>query len=209
MAAMFDRLAVLALLVPLACSADRGGDEPSKQPIDAPKSEPANDGPDEPLPSSMANQVVTISAAQARSKGLLPLGFSLDFTGTAFTVSPFVEGSYLYASGPPGGPLGLRVSPVARTAELTSAVERGRANLEVKVIAEPIEVLGSSRPAVTWISGESMARTSWCAFIVAPEASDDALLIELGVGHQGDAVTCKTALGHTELAKVIATLKWF
>ncbi|MFV8752827.1 hypothetical protein ACNOYE_19965 [Nannocystaceae bacterium ST9] len=209
------RLAVLALLGPLACSADRGGEEPSREPTkhehessksEPNESEPTESEPTEALPDHMANQVVTIAAAQARAKGLPPLGFSLDFTGTAFTVSPFVEGSYLYASGPPGGPLGLRVSPVARDAAFAGVV--GGSNVERQLVTEQIELLGASRPAVAWISGESMARTSWCAFILAPESGDDALLFELGVGHQGDAITCKTALGQAELAKVIASAKF-
>ncbi len=197
----------------LACSADRG-DEPSQQPKDpiahAEKSEKA-DAPDQhaeaavELPSSMANQVVTISAAQARAKGLSPLGFSLDFTGTAFTVSPFVEGSYLFASGPPGGPLNLRVSPVARNAAFAGVVG-GSQDLDAKLVPEQVELLGLTRQAVAWISGTSMARTSWCAVIVAPASGDDALLLEAGVGYSGDAISCATALGHDELAKVIASL---
>lgn len=204
------RLALLASLSSFACGVDRSGEEPSKQPKDPVKTEApieaVNEAPIEPLPEHMADQVVTISAALARSKGLAPLGFSLDFTGTAFTVSPFAEGSYLYASGPPGGPLGLRVSPVARNAEFAGVV--GGSNPELQLIAEQVELLGASRRAVTWISGSSMARTSWCAVIVEPAAGDDALLLELGVGHSGDEVSCKIALGHDELAKVVASLRF-
>jgi hypothetical protein len=207
---MVRRILALGLLASFACSSESSSEASPKQPVEKqPVEKPVADPSEKPvaeLPEHISGQVVTITAALARSKGLPPLGFSLDFTDTAFTASPFLDGSYLVASGPPGGPLSLRVSPVARNAEFAGIV--GGSELETKPKSEQIDLLGAKRPAVAWISGESMARTSWCAFIVAPQTGDDALLIELGVGHSQADITCKTALGHDELAKVIASLRF-
>jgi hypothetical protein len=205
---MMRRIFALALLGSFACSS-----EGSKQPTDAAKQpetkQPETKRPEEAkpkeLPEHMGGELVTITPELARAKGLA-LGFSLDFTDTAFSVSPFSNGGYVHASGPPGGPLVLRVSAATRNADLATIAGGGK--LETKPTPEEIDVLGAKRPALAWITGESLARTSWCAFVVAPETGDDALLFELGVGHSGEDITCKTALGHDELAKVVGSLRF-
>lgn len=176
----------------------KGDPDHARSPSDP---EPAAD-PSATLPDHVADQVVRITAAMARAKGLPPLGFSLDFTDTTFTVSPFVEGSYLYASGPPGGPLGIGVRAIAREASFVGVAGDDAS----EQVAEQVELLGESRRALAWISGASMARRSNCAILVAPPEGDQALLIELNVGHQGPEVTCKTTLDNPALAKVLASL---
>jgi hypothetical protein len=203
-----DRLAlalVLVLAVP-ACMAERG-DEAPRQPKDPegqgePASTPATR--ETPMPSSepVFDVVVQIDAASARAKGLPELAFSLDFRTTSLSVAPFAEGSYLRASGPPGGPLFLIVSAIARDAEF------GPGEGASSSVVEQVELLGAPRRAVAWISGASHARTSHCSILVAPPQGEQALLIEIGVGHQRDEVTCKTALAHEQLAKVLASLRF-
>lgn len=223
MAAM-RRILVLGLLASFACSAEEASkptkepakklveqpveksiEQPVEKPIEKPVEKPT-DAPTDQLPEHISGEVVTITTALAQSKKLPPLAFSLDFTGTGFSVSTFSSGSYLHASGPPGGPLILEVSPVASDAELAKIVQTRHA--DAKLSMAPIEVLGASRSAVAWMTGEGFSLTSWCAFIVAPETGKDALLIELGLGHSKSDVLCETALGHDELAKVIASFSW-
>lgn len=190
---------MLGLAAP-ACMAERS-DEASRQPHDE-EPEPTREVVVTP-PSSdpVSNALVQIDAASARAKGLPELSFSLDFRDTAFTVMPYAEGSYLRASGPPGGPLTLVVSAITRDAEF------GPGDASSSVV-EQVELLGEPRRAVAWISGSSHARTSHCSILVAPARGDHALLLELGVGHQGPDITCKTALAHAQLARVIASLRF-
>jgi hypothetical protein len=206
-------IVALGLLASFACSAESSGVEratkSSKEPVEAAVEKPVEppvDPPIDPLPEHISGEVVTITAALAKSKKLPPLAFSLDFTGTGFSVSPFSNGGYLHASGPPGGPLSLQVSPVAGDAELWEVIQARHA--DAKLSMAPIDVLGAIRPAVGWITGEGFSRTSWCGFMIVSETSDDALLVELGVGHSDSDVLCETALGHVELAKVIASFSW-
>jgi hypothetical protein len=191
---------VLALAMP-ACMAERG-DEASRQPHDEEPESQREVVVTPPSSDPLSNALVQIDAASARAKGLPELSFSLDFRDTAFTVMPYAEGSYLRASGPPGGPLSLVVSPITRDAEF------GPADAASGSVVEQVELLGEPRRAVAWISGSSQARTSHCSILVAPARGDHALLLELGVGHQGPDVTCKTALAHEQLAKVIASLRF-
>lgn len=184
------------------------GEEPARQPKDpaSPTADPAASSrePTNAMPSDamLVDSLVRITADAARANGLPPLDFSLDFRATAFTVMPFAEGSYLRASGPPGGPLFLIASAI------TTRAEFGPGEGASDSVVEQVELLGEQRRAVAWISGSSHARTSHCSFVVAPPQGEQALLIEIGVGHQGPEVTCKTALGHEPLAKVLASLRF-
>lgn len=184
------------------------GEEPARQPKDpaSPTAAPTASSRDNanamPSDAMLVDSLVRITADAARANGLPPLDFSLDFRATAFTVMPFAEGSYLRASGPPGGPLFLIASAI------TTRAEFGPGDGASDSVVEQVELLGEQRRAVAWISGSSHARTSHCSFVVAPPQGEQALLIEIGVGHQGPEVTCKTALGHEPLAKVLASLTW-
>lgn len=198
------RLALVLALAAPACMTER---EEPRQPKDPVANQPTatatrDDPPMQPSTAPVSNVLVQIDAASARAKGLPELAFSLDFRETSFTVMPFAEGSYLRASGPPGGPLFLVVSAITRDAEF------GPDDGASSSVVEQVELLGEQRRAVAWISGASHARTSHCSILVAPPQGEQALLIELGVGHQRDEVTCKTALAHEQLAKVLASLRF-
>jgi hypothetical protein len=151
---------------------------------------------------------ITVTASEAATAGLPEFGFSLTTAG-GMSGTRLTDGRYLQLSGPPGGPLSLSISPATAGAELTTLIgdRIGGAN----VVTEQVELLGASRTAIAWITGESHARTSWCALILGhahAQPDDVALLLELGVGHQGDAVSCKTALEHPTLKLVVESLRF-
>ncbi|HLT35087.1 MAG TPA: hypothetical protein VK034_02355, partial [Enhygromyxa sp.] len=154
----------------------------------------------------VAGDRITVTAEQASAAGLPGLGFSLDTTGTGMSGTRLGDGRYLHLSGPPGGPLSLELSPTTIDAELAELIEAPGA----KLVEQQVELLGAPRRAVAWITGEGFARTSWCAVILGSSAAkpgDPALLLEVGVGHGGDAVACSTAIEDPNLAPVIGSLK--
>jgi hypothetical protein len=101
----------------------------------------------------------------------------------------------------------LRVYPATVGADLNNLVTALRP--EATPQAGSVTLLGAERPAVSWINGESMARTLWCGVIVAPAGAapgQPALLLELGVGHRGDGGDCKLARDHHVLGPVLDSL---
>jgi hypothetical protein len=196
---MLRLLSLVVFSLSLACAPEV---EPDAKPSQAPTNEP----PSKPDSTPATGDHITVTASEAATAGLPELGFSLRTAG-GMSGTRLTDGRYLHLSGPPGGPLSLSISPATIDAELTALL--GDRIGSAKVVTEQVELLGASRAAVAWITGESQARTSWCALIVGhagAQAGDAALLIELGVGHQGDAVTCKTALEHPTLEAVVESL---
>ena len=105
--------------------------------------------------------------------------------------------------------MSLYVSPATVGADFSSVVGRDEV-LDARIVEEEVELAGGKRRAAAWITGESLARTSWCAVILAPSGAgqgDPALLLEAGIGYGGDAVACKTVLEGSSLSPVIASLK--
>lgn len=196
-----------------ACTAEAPASQPAaeqpaaKQPTteQRPAEQRPAEQPDAPAkdPEPVTQERVSITAEQAAAAGLPALGFSLETTGMGMSGSQLGNGEYLHLSGPPGGPLTLRVTPTtigAAFAEVEGA----------KLVEEQVELLGEQRRAAAWITGESLARTSWCAVIIGPpgaKSGDPALLLEVGVGHQGDALACATALDGPKLGSVVRSLK--
>jgi hypothetical protein len=195
-------MVVLACLT-LACASERG-DEP-KQPASDDKSTAA---PAEPPVTAepVAGEPPAFEGTRVRvSDG--PLPFALELADSGMSGSRAGDGDYLTLSGPPGGPLMLRIYPATVGADVETLVAGLRA--DAQLLAGRVTLLGAERPAVAWITGESMARTAWCAVIVAPAGAasgQPALLLELGVGHQGDAADCKIARDHHVLGPVIDSL---
>ena len=191
-----------------ACTAEAPASQPAaeqptaKQP---PTEQPTAVQPDAPAkdPEPVTKERVSITAEQAAAAGLPALGFSLETTGMGMSGSQLGNGEYLHLSGPPGGPLTLRIAP--------TTVDAAFAEVEgAKLVEEQVELLGEQRRAAAWITGESLARTSWCAVIIGPpgaKSGDPALLLEVGVGHQGDALACATAIDDPNLGPVVRSLK--
>lgn len=210
---------LLSISLVCACTAEAPASQPAaeqptaKQPTEPPTTEPpaaeptspSQARPDAPAkdPQPVSGEHIHITAEQAAAAGLPALGFSLETTGMGMSGSQLGNGEYLHLSGPPGGPLTLRIAP--------STIDAAFAEIEgAKLVEEQVELLGEPRRAAAWITGESLARTSWCAVIIGPpgaKSGDPALLLEVGVGHQGDALACATALDGPKLGSVVRSLK--
>lgn len=195
-------LFVLACLA-LACASERG-DEP-KQPTAADAKRPTAD--DGQPPSKPVGEPPAFEGTRVRvSDG--PLPFSLELGDSGMSGSRAGDGDYLTLGGPPGGPLMLRIYPATVGADVKTLVAALRPDAE-PLLDGRVTLLGAERPAVTWISGESMARTLRCGVIVAPTsaaAGQPALLLELGVGHGGEDADCKHARDHHVLGPVLDSL---
>jgi hypothetical protein len=148
---------------------------------------------------------LSVTTAQAEAAGLAPLAFSLDVRDSGMSGNTFSDARYVTLSGPPGGPLMLMISPT------TVGEEFYFSNIVATEVEQEVELLGAKHRAVAWITGSSMARTSWCAILLAPKGAahgDPALLLTLGVGHQGDQTTCATAREHHVLKAVVDSLRF-
>lgn len=135
-----------------------------------------------------------------------PLPFSLALGDSGMSGDRSGDGDYLTLSGPPGGPLMLRVYPSTVGADLEKLIAGLRP--EATLTPDKVTFFGAELPAVSWISGEGFSRTVWCAVIVAPPDSQPgkaALLFEFGAGRD-DGGDCKWARGHHVLGPVLDSL---
>jgi hypothetical protein len=143
------------------------------------------------------------------------LGFSLDIVKTGFLATKFPGGDIaLYLSGPPGGPLGIGIGFTHERAHdaamLTKWIKahNERGPLELGKPTQ-VQVGGAPRTALPYVIGESMARTSSCAFVIeAQPPGPEALVVEVGVGQSKGAPDCGPALGQEWIARVLASLHW-
>ena len=161
----------------------------------------------EPQPVDITN--ITITPDEAAAAGLPKIGISLDTTNSGMSGTKLGPGEYLHLSGPPGGPLILRIGRARSSSLFTNVVAADHLG-DAKLVEEQVELLGAPRRAAAWVNGESLARTSWCAVILAAadaKQEDPAIVLEVGVGHSGDAVACKTALEDPNIKPVLASLK--
>jgi hypothetical protein len=160
---------------------------------------------------------VHITAAEAEEHGLTPFEFSIDTAGTPMSVTPFPEsGSYLIVSGPPGGPEMLRFFSLTERLDGAAALEPilrakfSHVGDDPFVLGTPTEVTvdGSPRQALSFVTGQSMARTAWCAILVDSHlrGAVPQLLVLAGVGSSGEP-DCATPLADEPLAKVLESLR--
>ncbi|MBI5490931.1 MAG: hypothetical protein HY905_26600 [Deltaproteobacteria bacterium] len=167
-----------------------------------------------PLPDSSTR--VRLEASAAEEHGLPAIGFSVDTAGTPMLALPFPDqDEYLAVSGPPGGPQIVRVQtlpePPADGAALEPLLRERFAypGSEPLVFGAPtlVTLAGAQRPALSLVTGTSMARTGWCAVAVAVgPAGSPGLLVLAGIGTQGDP-DCAAPLADDSLARVLGTLR--
>ncbi len=137
---------------------------------------------------------VLITPEQCRQHGMAPIELSVDPTDTVLRPFPFPEkGVYLRMSGPPGGPLLMEV--LARPGALDQALAARFSALEEREPAT-VRLAGEERSALTFVTGQSQARTRWCAI----ELPSLAILF-------GASPSEKDVLAHTHLAPLAASLK--
>ena len=126
---------------------------------------------------------ITITAAESAERGLPKAKITLDLGETFMTSQKFPgDGVYLSMSGPPGAPLGLsiRLSPEAITDEegWQRYVEQTWPDEAPKIVAAAeAELCGSSRPACTFPTGESLARTHHLMASIEIPDSDQAIIV--------------------------------
>jgi hypothetical protein len=160
---------------------------------------------------------VHVTAAEAEAHGLTPFDFSIDTAGTPMLATPFPEqGAYLTISGPPGGPQLLRFLSLAGRIEDPAALEPilrqtfSGAGGDPFVLGAPTEVTigGSARQALPFATGQSMARTAWCAVLIDSRlrGAVPQLLVLAGIGSSGEP-DCSVPLGNEQLAKVLESLQ--
>lgn len=137
---------------------------------------------------------VLITPEQCRQHGLPPVELSVDPTGTVLRPYSFPEkGVYLRMSGPPGGPLLMEV--LARPGTLDQALDARFPAIEENRPCT-VRLAGEERPARTFLTGQSHARTKWCAV----ELPSLAVLFGASPGE-------KDVLAHAHLAPLAASLR--
>jgi len=161
--------------------------------------------PTEPGPRAEGERWRT-TLAEAKAAGLPPLAFSFTMPPAAGMIgSRFGNGDYVTLSGPPGGTLMLRITPATVGADPAGLVDRQGST----TVPQEVELLGAKQPAVAWVHGESMARTSWCGVILAPTgaiAGAPALLLELGIGHYEGEASCTPTIEDDALGVMAKSL---
>ena len=158
-----------------------------------------------------ATLVVTSSACAKR--GLPPVGFSFDFGGTGLFGGKFPGGrTYAGFSGPPGGPLFVRVKPTAGVshADLERVVwEECAGSQDPPAFGEPgeLEVAGENRPAVLFYTGQRHPLTAVAGCAIGIETEGRAhLVVIVGAGGNPEFHTdCLAVAMHPSLARVLET----
>ena len=158
-------------------------------------------------------RLMKVSAADAKAKGLPAIGLGVDLAGTAMSGAVLPDSdTYLRLSGPPGGPLLFRVEPWrekdadASTLEKAMRARFSRPTDEPFVVgkAATVKIGGAARPALPFMTGQSMARTAWCAAVV-PAGKEGSLLVLAGIG--GNAPDCAVTLAHESIAALVRSFR--
>jgi hypothetical protein len=131
-----------------------------------------------PAPATAKDKrIVTVTAKEAKAKGLWPLGLTLNITDTSLSSSRFPQkGVYLTMSGPPGGPLGIRVRKVALH-KVTGPFKAEPGLTWSSDKKELIMVGKRKRVAFAFTRGKSLARSHGCnVHLSAPKVAGKLLL---------------------------------
>jgi hypothetical protein len=199
-------LLLLACLT-VACASERSDEPPRSAPVNEAPPSTKQTKPEAQPPIERPVAVPPVFEDSRVRVTDSPLPFALELGESGMSGHRGGNGDYLSLGGPPGGPLMLRIYPATVGADVGKLV--GALQPDAKLIDGTVTLRGAERPAVTWITGESNSRTLWCGVIVAPAdaaAGQPALLLELGVGHQGEGTECKTARDHHVLGPVLDSL---
>jgi hypothetical protein len=212
-----NRIRIVTLLLLAGCrsTGTPTAANPADGPVDATVSQPPEEAATPPPADSPTR--VHVTAAEAEAHGLTPLAFSIDTAGTPMSTYAFPdEGEYLAVSGPPGGPQMLRFLSLTERVEGAAALEPilrakfSTVGSDPFVLGTPIEATigGSSRQALPFATGQSMARTGWCAVLIDSHlrGAVPQLLVLAGIGSSGEP-DCAVPLGNEQLAKILDSLQ--
>ena len=156
---------------------------------------------------SAQSRPFTVSSSDASAHGLSSIGFSVDLAGTGLIATPFPSArEYAIFSGPPGGPLLVRIEPSGGriTAEALDALvtEHGaRWGSPLTLGArETVTLDEDTRPAITASTGTSLASTQWCVVLVPAHTMRRpmGLLVAFGV-ENATRLTCAQILANRSL----------
>ncbi len=120
------------------------------------------------MPAVMSPSVVQMTPERAASLGLPPCRFALDATGAGFMVAQH-RGGYAFLGGPPGGTMLIELLPCAARDEASLTqwfLGRFQAPPESVAPAGIVTFAGASRPYVTAVVGQSLARSLWCVLFL-------------------------------------------
>jgi hypothetical protein len=207
-----------------------GPSEPAELPLCRPRSVPTARPIPIPMPMAMPSPptlpvpppvaaaappaIVSISAADAAARGLPPIALRLSTAGMIAT--PFPDaGTYVIASGPPGGPLLLRVQATAEPAGDLDAVRRVVAplfpgNRAPRAWSEPVALAlgGEHALALAFLSGAGLFQAVWLAAIVSLPAGSLLISACRGVGPAAASASVHEIVGHPALGAALASLSF-
>jgi hypothetical protein len=179
-------IAAMVLLLAVACNTEN--ERPTSAGRQTP---PKNSKADEPASSEgtpgmkdTPTSILRISAAESASHQLPAADITLDYSVAHMTERKFpAEDQYLSLSGPPGMPLGMKVSHVVTTptnkAEWESLVEQRYAKQLAELgTAADLKISGAARPAFTCTTGKSHARAHHVLVLIAVPKSKAGILVD-------------------------------
>ena len=162
-----------------------------------------------PAAAGERTRTVTITAEEARARGLWPVGVELQLTDGGLTATRFPqEDVYLTVSGPPGGPLGLRIKKGALH-KVTGPFESDRETTWMAKREVTIEVGRRKVKARAFTFGKSLARSHACSVrLDAPAGTAGRLILEFyrGAGttkHMG----CVALASQPPFRELLASLR--
>lgn len=193
----------------------RGAPTADPRPADT---HPADNRPADTGPRSRRADTVQITAAEAKTKGLTPVGFSLSTSGASWVVSRYPRKSvYLRLSGPPGGPLTFSVhtlflNPKRSVPPLRYFVEdtfRKPHDQPLQIAkTTKLTVAGKPRDAIAFTSGKSMARTAWCALEMTTTTTPMRhFTLLFGHGARKGQPSCADIAKHPSLTPVLQSFR--
>lgn len=167
--------------------------------------------------SQVKNGRAVVTAADARAKGLPPIGFSVEWPRPRLFLGSVLahEGTYLTLSGPPGGPLGMSVRGYTNADANhgileTVIVEHPPRPPVIRGAPETIDLAGAARPALAYIQGESLARSLTClALVPSPGNKREGLVVRFYVaaGSAMSKAACKTVVERPSIAPLVASFR--
>jgi hypothetical protein len=166
-----------------------------------------------PLPSQMAPAEKDVVAVTTKDAGVAGVGFELrGIAGQGWTVTTTPsEGDLFRVSGPPGGPLGLKIRAYdeksADNVKLFESVETHKPMKAGK--PEKVEIAGEPREAQSFRTGEGFATTAHCLIRLPAKPGAKTGLVFLAHSGLSDKTepSCAKALDAPALKPIVASFR--
>jgi hypothetical protein len=169
-----------------------------------------------PMPdASTPLPAVLVTAEAAAAHGLPPIAMRVDVPPGALAPGPFTHaGSYLSASGPPGGPLSFAVVATAEREGDAMAVRRALAahvpTVAPRAWSAPSEVMigGEPRVAMAFLCGSGVRQSVWCGAVVTRPAGSVLLVGHVGVPPGDRAPRCDDVFANPATGPLFGALSF-